>query len=197
MIERPAEHLAECVKGHARLLATIASLTDDEVSSPSLLPGWSRGHVLTHLARKSDSNVCLLDGAYVGEVREQYPEPGMRERDIEAGAGRLAADLREDVAAAFARFEEAFGPFPSDLWGSEGVVQPGRRTMAEIVFRHLRDLEVHHVDLALGYAPSDWPALYVEGELMRRLPGLPERADRSALVAWLIGRAEAPKLSAW
>ncbi len=162
-----------------------------------MLPGWSRGHVLTHVARKTDSFVWLLGGAYVGEVREQYPEPGMRERDIEAGARRSAAELHADVAAAFDRFETAFSVLPDDLWGWEGVVQPGKRTMAEMVFRHLRDVEVHHVDLGLGYAPSDWPAVYVEGELKRRLPALPDRAERCALVAWLLGRGDAPGLSGW
>lgn len=197
LIDRPVEHIAECAESRRRLLATIESLTDDQASAPSLLPGWSRGHVLTHLARKTDSFVWLLGGACAGEVREQYPEPGMRERDIEAGAGRSATELREDVAAAFDRFEAAVSVFPDDLWGWTGIVQPGARTMAETVFRHLRDLEVHHVDLGLGYAPSDWPAVYVEGELMRRLAGLPDRAERSALVAWLLGRAEAPELSGW
>lgn len=196
-IGRPVEHLAGCAEGRRRVLATIASLTDDLASAPSLLPGWSRAHVLTHLARKTDSFVWLLGGAYVGEVRAQYPEPGMRERDIEAGAGRSAAALRADVAGAFDRLDAAFDAFPDDLWGWTGIVQPGARTMAEMAFRHLRDLEVHHVDLGLGYAPSDWQTVYVEGELTRRLPGLPARADHAALVAWLLGRADAPTLSSW
>lgn len=197
LIERPDEHIAACVEGHRRLLATIATLTDDQAAAPSLLPNWSRAHVISHLARKTDSHVWLLGGAYVGEIRQQYPEPGMRERDIDAGARRSAAELREDVASAFLRFETAFDRLPNDLWGWEGIVQPGARSLAEIVFRHLRDVEVHHVDLGLGYTPSAWPAAYVEGELKRRLPGLPDRANRSSLVAWLLGRGEAPQLSGW
>jgi len=66
--------------------------------------------------------------------------------------------------------------------------------MTEIVTRHLRDLEVHHVDLDAGYTPSDWPAEFVEFELAKRLRDLDRRADRAALLAWLLGRCPAPEL---
>jgi maleylpyruvate isomerase len=69
--------------------------------------------------------------------------------------------------------------------------------MREIVFRRLREVSVHHVDLDVGYSPSNWPSSYVERELTRRLPGLVDRADHVALVRWLLGRGDAPNLSAW
>ncbi len=47
--------------------------------------------------------------------------------------------------------------------------------MSEIVAHHWRDVVVHHVDLDLGYRPSDWPANFVEGELAKRLRALPDR----------------------
>ena len=50
------------------------------------------------------------------------------------------------------------------------------------------------MDLDLGHRPSDWPAILVEGELAKRLPSLPERADHAGLLAWLIGRGQAPEL---
>ena len=55
---------------------------------PSLLPGWTRGHVLTHIARNADSFVRVLEAARRGEVVTQY-EGGVdgRNADIEAGAG--------------------------------------------------------------------------------------------------------------
>jgi maleylpyruvate isomerase len=69
--------------------------------------------------------------------------------------------------------------------------------MREIVSRHLRDVEVHHVDLDIDYQPTDWPELFVEGELAKRLAGLPDRASHAALLAWLLGRADAPALGPW
>jgi maleylpyruvate isomerase len=69
--------------------------------------------------------------------------------------------------------------------------------MTEIVGHHLRDVEVHHVDLDVGYSPADWPAELVAGELDRRLRGLPGRADPAELLAWLLDRGPAPGLGPW
>jgi uncharacterized protein (TIGR03083 family) len=73
-----------CAGAHQRLLAGLAELTDDDARRPSLLPGWTVGHVLTHLARNADGNVRMLDAANRGEVVAMY-EGGMdgRAADIE------------------------------------------------------------------------------------------------------------------
>jgi hypothetical protein len=62
---------------------------------------------------------------------------------------------------------------------------------------HLPDVEVHHVDLRVGYEPGGWPAAFVDGELIRRLRGLPDQAEHADLLAWLLGRVPAPDLRAW
>ena len=49
-----------------RLLATADALTGDQVREPSLLPGWTRGHVLTHVARNADGLRNLLIWARTG-----------------------------------------------------------------------------------------------------------------------------------
>ena len=43
-----------------RLLATATAISDTQAREPSLLPGWSRGHVLTHIARNADGLGNLL-----------------------------------------------------------------------------------------------------------------------------------------
>jgi maleylpyruvate isomerase len=68
--------------------------------------------------------------------------------------------------------------------------------VAELPFRRWREVEVHHVDLDLGYGPADWPDAYVEEELARTVAGL-DGGDRRRLLAWLVGRAGVPKLGAW
>lgn len=69
--------------------------------------------------------------------------------------------------------------------------------MPEFVDRHMRDVFVHHVDLDVGYSPEDWPAIFVDTELPKRLRDLPLRASPGALLAWVLGRAQSPELSAW
>lgn len=55
---------------------------------------------------------------------------------------------------------------------------------------------MHHVDLGLGYEPTDWPDLYVNWELAQALSRLPQRLSNSAdtrrLLAGLTGRGDWP-----
>jgi maleylpyruvate isomerase len=69
--------------------------------------------------------------------------------------------------------------------------------MTEIVMHHLRNVEVHHVDLDPGFRASDWPPLFVKNEPGKRIRDLPNRADHADLPAWLLGRAPAPELRRW
>src|SRR5689334_24460238 len=114
---RPESEIKQCRAAHERLLATIADLDDVAVRRPSLLPGWTVGHLLTHLARNADSVVRRLDGARRHEIVDQY-EGGFEGRaaDIESGAARTLAALADDVATSSAAVDDAFATFPDDAW---------------------------------------------------------------------------------
>src|SRR6266568_1340972 len=154
---RPDAHIDACTVAHRRLLATVDGLTDQDAARPSLLEGWTRGHVITHLARNAASHVWLFEGANAGEVRHQYPREGMRAADIEAGAGRAAGELRADLERTCDELEWAWTSLPDELWDRDAVVTTGQRPLSDLVFRRWREVEVHHVDLGLGYSPADWP----------------------------------------
>ena len=194
---RPSETLLACAASHARLVADVANMSENNVREPSRLPNWSRAHLITHLARNADSFSWLVDGARLGERRQQYPEVGMRDRDIAAGSTRSKSELYEDLALAIEGLEVAWSKLGDDQWTIVQDGSSGELEMSEIVFRRLREVEIHHVDLDVGYSASDWPALYVEGELRRQLERLPGRADHTSLVAWLVGRSDVPEFDPW
>ena len=194
---RPGLDIDACRMSHRRLLAALASLTDGDFGSPSLLPRWSRGHVVTHLANKTKTLVWVYGGPAAGEVRRQFPAGHDHDLAADTGAARSAAELRSDLAQSFELVDAAWDALDDGLWDQPGIVTPGERSMAEIVSRHLRDVEVHHVDLDIGYRVCDWPVRFVEGELAKRLRALPDRADDADLLAWLLGRAPAPDLEPW
>jgi len=61
--------------------------------------------------------------------------------------------------------------------------------------RRLRETELHHSDMGLGYTPQDWPAEYVAWELatqLRALPGRLQPGDDLRLLTGLTGRAPWP-----
>jgi maleylpyruvate isomerase len=198
---------------HARLRDTLAGLTDAGARRPSLLPGWTVGHVLTHLARNANSHVRMLEGARRGEVADQYPGGNeQRAADIEAGAARPAAELVADVVGSAGRLEETWAATPENVRGTgQGRVVSGLWPLAELPFRRWREVEIHHVDLDLGYGIEAWPDAYVDAELALALPGLDARLpagatvdvaslDRRRLLAWIVGQSTElalPVLSRW
>ena len=194
---RPAADIDACCASHRALLAALAPLADDNFRSPSALPGYSRGHVVTHLANKAMAHVRLFEGASADEIRRLHPDDYDADLAAGAGADRAAVELRADLERSLHLLEAAWNGLDDARWDGQGIMTAGPRTMSEIVTHHLRDVEVHHVDLDLGYGPSDWPSRFVEGELAKRLRALPDRADHADLLAWLLGRAPAPELGPW
>ena len=194
---RPTGWVAGCAAAQAALDAALAGLDDATARRPSLLPDWTIGHVLTHIARNADSVVWRLDGATRGELRDQYPG-GLEQRrsDIEAGAGRAAAVLAADVHQTSAAVEQAMVGLPDAAWDapsrtSRGVVESSR----DALLSRWREVVVHHGDLGLGPVPL--PTELVDAWLPRELARLAERTDPARLLSWIIGRGEPPVLAAW
>ncbi|WP_052423380.1 maleylpyruvate isomerase N-terminal domain-containing protein [Nonomuraea candida] len=157
---------AELASATNQLLATAASLSDADVAAPSLLPGWTRGHVLAHLAQSAGSYVNLLTWAGTGVRTPQYPSGAARAAGIEAGAARPAALLLAEAEEGAARFAAAVRDLPAPAWSArvEGMRPPPHPAWYVLV-RRLREIGFHHVDLASGYGPADWPASFVHREL--------------------------------
>jgi maleylpyruvate isomerase len=201
----PARVIEMCRASHGRLVATAEQVTDQQVRSPSRLPGWTIGHVLTHLARNADGHVRRLEGALRGEDVPRYPGgPAQRDDDIDQGARRPAAGILADLNAAQHRLELVWDRSVAAGWPHAELRAADRWPITASPVRRLREVEVHHVDLGLGYEPSDWPEDYVAWELPMLLATVPGRVHRTddmrALVAWLSGRRPVPSaidLDAW
>jgi maleylpyruvate isomerase len=193
----PVEWVAGCLSAQQALIDDLAGLTDEVARGPSRLPGWSVGHLLSHVARNGDSVVWRLEGAARGELRDQYPG-GLEQRrdDIERGATRPAAALVADVVGSSDAVARVMAELPEQAWDapsrtSRGVVEDAR----DCVFSRWREVVVHHGDL--GFAVVPLPAPLVEEWLARELPALGQRTDPAELLGWIIGRGDAPELSAW
>jgi maleylpyruvate isomerase len=175
----------------------VEGLTDEQVRSASRLPEWTIAHVLTHLARNAEGHSRRLEGALRGQDVARYPAgPAQREREIAEGARRPAAAIVSDVRVTQQQLEQVWERSEASGWpnrefrGSDNWPTPASPA------RRLREVEVHHVDLGLGYQPSDWPEEYVAWELPMVLATVPDRlrrpGDGRQLVAWLTGRSPVP-----
>jgi len=167
-----------------RVLATATRISDGEVAGPSLLPGWSRGHVLTHIARNADGLRNLLIWARTGTETPQYASPQAREDAIRAGAARTSAELAADISASAEAFLGTASTLGAAAWQASVAGLRGPAHPAWVVlWRRLSELEIHHVDLDAGYRPADWPASFVTANLARVARDFAGRADAPACLA--------------
>ncbi|MFF3335909.1 maleylpyruvate isomerase family mycothiol-dependent enzyme [Streptomyces sp. NPDC002888] len=182
-----AHDLASVRDATERLLTAVAKLDNASVSEPSLLPGWSRGHVLAHVARNADALVNVLGG------RPMYVTAHARDADIERDAPRPLSAQLVDVRESGARFQEA-GAVSAD-WSRTVTLRNGVTDSASRVpFRRWAEVELHHVDLGIGYELKDLPAEFTEREidfLAERFtghPDVPPTRLTDGTRAWSTGR---------
>ncbi|MER7373117.1 maleylpyruvate isomerase family mycothiol-dependent enzyme [Streptomyces lanatus] len=178
-----------------RLLTAAAKLDNASVAEPSRLPGWSRGHVLAHIARNADALVNVLEG------RPMYVSGTARDADIDRDAPRPLDIQLTDVRESAVRFQEA-GAVPAD-WSRTVELRNGvTDAAARVPFRRWVEVELHHVDLGIGYELEDLPAEFTEREiefLADRFGGhadVPPTRLTDGTRVWSTGRdAEAPDIT--
>ncbi|WP_151475371.1 maleylpyruvate isomerase family mycothiol-dependent enzyme [Streptomyces albicerus] len=143
--------LAWVEEGQLALRQAVDALPADAVAEPSALPGWTRGHLLTHLARNADALGNLLTWARTGIPTPMYASPDQRATDIEAGAGRPLVEQRSDVRESAARFAQAAEALADDAWSATVTSGQGREIPAsEVPWLRAREVWIHLVDLRVG-----------------------------------------------
>lgn len=174
-------HLVEMVVASTRYLGALTELSDEDVRAPSLLPGWTRGHVITHLARNADAFCNLLHWAETGVETPMYESQEQRDADIEAGAGRSAHDLRVDASASAGRLLQAINEL--DVRHEDVLVSRTRGSRPfparDVALMRRVELEVHHADLDLGFSHRDWDPRFAHALVDRVME---DRADGPAMV---------------
>jgi maleylpyruvate isomerase len=215
--------LANVPLSQGRLESTVYTLTEAEVRGTSVLPGWSRAHVLAHVAQHGHAMVRLVDGVLTGRNAEQYPGgKAARDADIEAAASRSLDDLTDDVTSADASVVTAFARMTAPTWGRTVHFLSGTFPASRCAWSRWREVEIHHVDLGLDtYTIDSWPDEFLSSHLPHELAKLPSRLPAGtaikvggsrfgtgdliatvdgpdpALLAWLLGRSglAAPSLT--
>lgn len=120
----------------------------NELRQPSLLPGWNRAHVASHVARNADALCNLLAWSRSGVETPMYAGPDQRNRDIETGALREPAVIRTDVSESSERLAIAAATEPERAWEAKVRTARGREVLAsQIPWMRCREVWVHALDL--------------------------------------------------
>lgn len=175
MTPDPRHDLALVRASADQLVHDVHLLDAASLADPSLLPGWTRAHVVGHLIGNADGLTNLLEWAKTGRETPQYPDQAFRDATVQAGIGQpadlLAARLR-DATDTFVRVADSLS---DEQWAATVRLAPGATgreiAAAELPWRRLVEQEVHNVDLSGAYTPAHWSP-----ELVHRL--LDESAER-------------------
>ncbi|OBB13038.1 hypothetical protein A5761_20900 [Mycolicibacterium setense] len=198
-----------------RLLHTVDTFRHCDLSEGSSLPGWSLGHLLTHIARNADALGHLLSWARTGVETPMYQSAQQREDDINLGAERPAGVIVADVLDSAERLKSAAAQLATADWANEVVTGQGRTIpAAQVPWLRLREVTLHHVDLGASIedlpaelvcalldnvvvstrGKADWPAMRIEVDgtasaIVDFGTGRTVRGAPAQLLAWLTGRS--------
>jgi maleylpyruvate isomerase len=157
--DRQVLHLLESAT--RRLVRTVDAMADFQFTEPSLLPGWSRGHVVAHLVLNAEGLAASLEGVREHRTVPMYASPEARTDDIERLCGAAPAVLRDRMLASTTTIHDSIEALPHALYaariertaGSDRTFTAGR--VGEM---RLREVEIHHADLDLAYTWAEWPS---------------------------------------
>jgi maleylpyruvate isomerase len=141
-----------------RLVRTADGLTDEQFAEPSGLPGWTRAHVLAHLALNAEGLAGALTGIVERKRVPMYPSQEARDADVDELATASPSAIRTRLLGGCTDLSDAIAAVPADQADTTIDRVPGGRTftVAEVPWMRLREVEIHHADLAAGYDRTSW-----------------------------------------
>ena len=154
------------------------------VDAASLLPGWSRRHVIAHVVLNAEAFVHVAAEIRRGaRIAFMYPGPPDRraddiERLVVAPIDELLARLTSANAAFAASWSTSLDARPC----ATGPEHP-EFSSATVPLRRLRELQVHMIDLGVdALTPSDWLESFVDSDLPLEWPTVQHRTTSAVEV---------------
>ena len=194
----------ETLLATTRYLQALTVLDDESVRRPSLLPDWSRAHVVAHLSRNADAFTRVLGQVAAGEPASMYASNEARDADIADTVERLdLAGLVEDALASTARLTEALWACEADPDAPYTRVPGADRSfpLHTVGPRRRAEVEIHHSDLGTGYEPSTWPSDFSSHMVRQRQDELAQAGGPSMVLSstdvgglWKFGEGQGPEI---
>ncbi|MGH3351330.1 MAG: maleylpyruvate isomerase family mycothiol-dependent enzyme [Nocardioides sp.] len=197
-------------EGTTLLTSAIDELGVADFEADSRLPGWSRKHLVGHVAANADALGNLISWAETGIEKRMYASPEQRNADIERAATLPVDELLTWYVRGAEALEAAMGRLTAEQWRHEVITAQGlTRQAADIPWMRAREVFIHAVDLGAGITFTDLPEgfLLALADEIRAKRGLSDDDLRDVsgslpdVAAWLAGRphnlADAPELGPW
>jgi len=145
-------------RGQAYWARKLAELPDSQFDDPSLLPGWSRRHLVAHVGFNARAVARLVEWANTGVRNPMYTSGTQRAEEIEFGATLPVEALRHLAAHAAVHLDVEWRDLPEAAWANEVETAQGRLVpVSETVWMRTREVWIHAVDLRNGASVRDFP----------------------------------------
>lgn len=190
-----SDNLALLAHETSSLILTAQGLDDRSVRAASLCQGWTRAHVLSHLARNADALGNLASWAITGIPVAMYKSPQARDADIDAGSTRSAQEIFIDLMESSARFASAAPGLAGPPENFEVEMRGGRRVLGgQLPTLRLLEVVFHHVDLNAGYTFADADPKFVKRAISNAIGRMKTKAAGPSILlrgdegdSWSIG----------
>jgi maleylpyruvate isomerase len=161
-----SERLLIARRGTAYFAQRLAELSDDDFGGDTLLPGWSRSHLVAHVGYNAAALCRLMDWAATGVETPMYESVEQRNREISEGATLSPAALRNLFDHTVARLDEKWRHLPASAWSAQVRTAQGRLVPAsETAWMRTREVWMHAVDLTNGGRYADFSAVVLNSLL--------------------------------
>lgn len=150
----PARELGWARQGAAYFARKLRDLPDDALAAASLVPGWSRAHVVAHVGYGARALARLVECARTGARMPTDEAAEARLAAIELAATLPPQALRTLFAHAEAHLNAEWRDLTDDQWTA---VVAGT-AIRETPWLRARDLWFHAVELGNGGSVRDLPA---------------------------------------
>jgi maleylpyruvate isomerase len=125
--------------GERFVAGTVHRIADADLRAASLLPGWSRAHVVGHLARNAEALARLAAWAGTGVETPMYRDRDQRAAEIEAASALPAEALRRGLDTTAEDLGRALDALDDQSWRAEVRRALGRTIpAAEIPWMRVR-----------------------------------------------------------
>ncbi|WP_022880179.1 maleylpyruvate isomerase family mycothiol-dependent enzyme [Microbacterium sp. B19] len=179
----PHAHLDLARRGTAYFARRLGELDDDDMDAPSLLPGWSRRHLLAHVGYNARAVVRLVEWARTGVETPMYASDTQRWDEIVLGSTLPARALRHLVEHAAVHLNVEWRDLTDAQWDATVVTAQGRTVPArETAWMRAKEVWVHAVDLDNGGSFLDFPTEMVDEIIADVLRAWTRRSEPGAVV---------------
>ena len=168
---RLQEELLQARRGTAFFARKLNELSDAELDGVSLLPGWTRRHVVAHVRYNARAIARLIEWAATGVETPMYSSPEARNHEIEFGATLSPIALRHLFDHSAVHLNVEWRDLPAQAWQHTVKTAQGRTVPAtETVWMRTREVWIHAIDLDNGATFTDIPEPVLE-RLLKDITG--------------------------